>query len=227
MRPFNKAYHPRKWRGWCDFGCGALGDMACHIMDPAFWALKLGEAKTFSIEVVQQEDRNEQTFGSHAIVKYSFPARGEMPPVEVYWYEDGEQPKRPQGVPPSEKLGDDKNGSLFIGEKGVLTAGEYGGGARLLPEAKMQDYTMPEETLRRVAGSSHYRDFIEACTGGEPACSNFDYSGPFTEMVLLGTIALRTGKKIEWDSEQFAITNDAEANQLVSKQYRSGWELPC
>lgn len=226
MRPYNIGYAPRKWRGWFDFGCGALGDMGCHIMDPAFAALKLAEAKRFSVEVVNQEGWNKQTFPTKGIVKYSFPARGDMAPVDVYWYDNGQLPKRPEGVPAEQKLGDEENGSLFYGDKAIATAGEYGFKPRLLPDEKMQDFKAPAATLPRVEGGNHYRNWIEACKGGEPACSNFDYSGPFTEMVLLGCIALRANRKIEWDAEQFKITNDAEANAMVSKAYRPGWELP-
>jgi predicted dehydrogenase len=226
MRPYNKGYAPHKWRGWWDFGCGALGDMACHIMDPAFSALKLGEAAQFAVEVVQQEGKNDQSCPVSAIVKYSFPARGDQPPVEVYWYDNGQKPKHPEGVPETQEMGDGKNGSIFIGEKGVATAGEYGGKPRLLPDEKMKDFTIPTPSVPRVSGGNHYRNWIEACKGGEPACSNFDYSGPFTELVLLGCVALRTGRKLEWDSKQFKVTNDPEANALITKPYRKGWELP-
>jgi predicted dehydrogenase len=226
MRPYNKGYAPHKWRGWWDFGCGALGDMACHIMDPAFSALKLGEAAQFAVEVVQQEGKNDQSCPVSAIVKYSFPARGDQPPVEVYWYDNGLKPKHPEGVPETQEMGDGKNGSIFIGEKGVATAGEYGGKPRLLPDEKMKDFTIPTPSVPRVSGGNHYRNWIEACKGGEAACSNFDYSGPFTELVLLGCVALRTGRKLEWDSKQFKVTNDPEANALITKSYRKGWELP-
>lgn len=226
MRAYNKGYHPHKWRGWYDYGCGSLGDMACHIMDPAFWSMKLAEAKRFSVEVVAMEGKNSQTFPVYATVKYSFPARGAMPPVDIYWYDNGNLPARPKEIPENQEMGDGKNGSLFIGEKGFLTAGEYGGKPRLLPDARMLDYQKPEPTIKRSEGNNHYRDWLDACRGGAAACSNFDYSGPFAEMVLLGTVAIKTGKKIEWDADALRITNDKEANQYLSKEYRKGWELP-
>ncbi|NLN92009.1 MAG: Gfo/Idh/MocA family oxidoreductase [Candidatus Hydrogenedens sp.] len=225
-REFNGLYAPFKWRGWWDFGCGGLGDMACHIMDPAFFALKLGEASSFTVEPVQQEGANEQTYPANAILKYSFPARGEMPAVDIYWYENGMMPARPEGIPEGDALGDGKNGSLFIGSDGFITAGEYGGKARLLPDSRMADYSMPDKTLERVSGSNHYRNFIDACKGGAPAVSNFDYAGPFTEMVLFGNIALRLDKALEFDSKAMKIINDSAAEAWLTKSYRAGWELP-
>lgn len=226
MRPYNRGYHPHVWRGWFAYGCGSLGDMGCHIMDPAFWAMKLGEAETYSAEIVASEGRNDLTYPVYATVKYSFPARGTMPPVDIYWYDNGNKPKRPEGIPADQELGDGENGSLFIGDQGFLTAGEYGGLPRLLPDERMKDYKKPDPTLPRVEGSSHYRNWTDACKGGAPACSNFNYAGPFAEMVLMGTIAIRVGKKIDYDAKAMKITNDAAANALISKEYRKGWELP-
>ena len=224
MRPYNRAYAPHKWRGWWDFGCGALGDMACHIMDSTFSALKLSEAKEFSVEVVSIEGRNEPTAPKQSVIKYHFPARGDMAPVDVYWYDNAQLPERPADIPADQVIGEGKNGSLFVGDGGYLTAGEYGGAPRLLPDERMAEYTKPEPFLPRR--KAHYRDWMNACKGGEPACSNFDYSGPFTEMVLLGNIALRVNQKVEWDVDKMEVTNLPEANRYVSKQYREGWELP-
>lgn len=226
MREYNKLYVPFKWRGWIDFGCGALGDMACHIMDPAFFALKLGEASSFTVEPVQQENSNDQTWPTNAIVKYSFPARAGMPPVDIYWYENGLLPARPKDIPEGQKLGDGSNGSLFIGTNGYLTAGEYGGTARLLPDERMAAYTMPTQTIPRIKGGNHYRSFLNACKGGEPAASNFDYAGPFTEMVLFGNVAMRMNKKVEYDMASMKVRNDDKAAAYLTKEYRAGWELP-
>jgi predicted dehydrogenase len=226
MRPYHRDYAPRRWRGWWDFGCGALGDMACHIMDPAFWALKLADAPTISIEAIKAEQRNDQTCPLNCIIKFSYPARGEMNPVDVYWYENGQTPKHPVDLPVTETLGDGKNGSLFIGENGYLTSGEYGGKSRLLPESRMNDYQKPAATIPRVA--NHYRDWLDACKGGKTApCSNFDYAGPFTQMVLLGNVAARLGRVVTWNAAEFCFPGDDEANALISKPYRQGWELPC
>ena len=226
LRDYNSLYAPFKWRGWWDFGCGGLGDMACHIMDPAFFALKLGEAKTFSVEPVKQEEANDQTYPSNAIIKYQFPARADMGPVDVYWYENGLKPARPEGIPEGQRLGDDANGSLFVGADGWITAGEYGGEARLLPDVRMADYARPAKSLERVGGANHYRNFLEACKGGAPAVSNFDYAGPFTEMVLFGNIALRLNKRVEYDVNTMSVTNDPAAGVYLTKEYRKGWELP-
>ncbi len=226
VREYNKLYAPFKWRGWWDFGCGGLGDMACHIMDPAFFALKLGLADNFSVEPVRQEEANEQTYPSNAVIKYSFPAREDMPPVDIFWYENGVMPPRPESVPAGQRLGDDKNGSLFIGSSGIITAGEYGGEARLLPDERMAEYARPAQTLPRIPGANHYRSFVEACKGGEPAASNFDYAGPFTEMVLFGNIALRLNKRLDYDIAKMQVLNDPDAAQFLTKEYRQGWELP-
>ncbi len=225
-RAYNELYAPRKWRGWMDFGCGGLGDMGCHIMDPAWFALNLHEAPSFSVEPVRQDGKNDQTWPAAAVVKYAFPARGDMPAVDLYWYEDGQKPPVPAGLPEGTKLGDNENGSLFIGEKGIATAGEYGGSPRLLPDDKMKDFTPPAATLPRVPGGNHYRSFLSAIKGGDPASSNFEYAAPFTEMVLMGNIALRCGARIEYDAAQAKITNLPEANALLTKAYRKGWELP-
>ncbi len=220
-RPYNKGYAPFKWRGWFDYGCGALGDMACHILDPVNWALQLG-APT-SVECVKLEKKNPQTFPTKSVLRFEFPARANMPPLTLYWYDGGLLPPRPAGIGPEVKLGDGSNGSLFIGEKGLLTTGTYGGKTRLLPDEKMQGYKFPDPFLTRSPG--HYRDWIRAAKGGEKACSNFDYAGPFTEWVLLGTLAVRFEGKLEWDSRRMKVTNVAGANRLVKPRYRKGWKI--
>jgi len=234
MRPYNPAYAPFNWRGWWDFGAGALGDMGCHIMDPANWALNLNGAESFSCEVVQQDGKNDQTFPNSSIVKFTFPARGDMAPVDVYWYDGGLQPERPEGIPAEEKidertfknrLGDGNNGSLFIGETGVLTSGEYGGESRIVPDEKMADYTRPAETIERVPREDPYAEWITAMTEGGEAGSNFEYAGTFVETVNMAMVALWTGEKVDYTRGK-GITNKPELNQYLSKEYRSGWEVP-
>ncbi|MCP4646055.1 MAG: Gfo/Idh/MocA family oxidoreductase [bacterium] len=238
MRPYAKGYAPHDWRAWQDFGGGALGDMACHIMDPVFMALKLVESSDYTVEVIEQRGVNDQTFPIMSTIKYSFPARGDMAPVDVYWY-DGHwrdkdsrekvynRPKRPAGVPADQKLGDDNaNGSYLIGDDGILTAGEYGGNPRLLPDAKMVDYVKPDPWLPRIPRQNPYQNWLTACKGGEPACSNFDYAGPFTEMVNFGNLVVKSGKKLHWDNKKGVVTNVNNAAEVVSKEYRKGWELP-
>lgn len=238
-RPYNHKLAPHDWRAWQDFGSGSLGDMACHIMDPAYWALKLYEAPEFSVEVVFQKGQNQQTFPIATTVKYSFVARGDMGPVDVYWY-DGHwkdeatgqevynRPKRPEAIPEDEVLGDDNmNGSLFIGDKGMLTAGEYGGEPRLLPSSIMKDYKMPPETIERIPMESPYFDWLRACKEDKLACSNFNYSGPFTEMVQFGNLVVKSGQKLIWDNVKGVVKNVSNPQAIISKEYRKGWELPC
>jgi predicted dehydrogenase len=221
FRPYNSGYAPFKWRGWWDFGCGALGDMACHILDPANWALQLRYPT--SVECLKQEGKTDQTYPTKAIIRYEFPARGSMPPVTIYWYDGGELPPRPKGVAETVKLGDGDNGSLFIGDKGIATTGTYGDDTRLLPDELMKDFKLPEPILSRSPG--HYRDWIRACKGGGAACSNFDYAGPLTEWVLLGNLSIRYPGKLLWEAERMKVTNNSEANHWVKRTYRKGWHL--
>jgi predicted dehydrogenase len=222
MRPYNSGYAPFNWRGWFDFGCGALGDMACHILDPANWALQLGAPS--SVECVRQEGKNDQTYPTKSIIRYEFPARGAFSPVMLYWYDGGFLPPLPRGISGTTKLGDGDNGSLFIGSKGIVTVGCYGDDPRLLPEGLMKEYTFPHAMLPRSPG--HYREWIQACKGGPASLSNFNYAGPFTEWVLLGTIAVRYQGKLVWESEKMEFSNFPEANQWVRRPYRKGWEMP-
>lgn len=226
-RPYNQGYAPFNWRGWYDFGCGALGDMACHILDPANWALQL--QAPISVECLRQEGKNPFTFPKKSVIRFEFPARGSMPPVTLIWYDGGEFPPRPQGIPENVVLGDPGgrqagiNGSLFVGDKGFITTGTYGENTRLVPDDLMKDYKFPDKMLTRSPG--HYRDWIRACKGGSAACSNFDYAGPFTEWVLLGTIALRYEGKLLWDSAKLKFTNNNESNKWLKPSYRKGWHL--
>ncbi len=255
-------YQPANWRGFYDFGCGALGDMACHILGAPNLALQLG-APT-SVECIHKEGPSDFMFPEKSVIRYDFPARGSMPPVKVFWY-DGlkETPKIP-GVPEDELLGDlpDKprqarppgprplngftgdvfdfekfqamkdapdaekptpDGSLFIGDKGMLTTGTYGEETRLIPVEKMKDYRFPPPVLTRSPG--HYRDWIRACKGGDPACSNFNVAVPFVEWMLLGVIALRVPGKLEWDGAKMRFSNNAEANKYLKPAFRKGWSL--
>lgn len=230
-RPYNKGYLPHNWRGWLDFGGGALGDMACHIMDNAFASLKLNDADWYTVETVAIDGKNDYTYPSASTIKYSYSARGDMAPVDVYWYDGGHMPPRPAGVPDDQQIGEGEwtgrtNGSYMVGDDGVITAGEYGGKPRLLPDERMADYTMPDPTIERVRATNHYRNWIEACKGLQPACSNFDYSGPFTEMVLFGNLTIRTGEKYTWDNKKGEVQNHPNPKEAVSKVYRKGWELP-
>ncbi len=221
-RPYNSGYAPFNWRGWWDFGTGALGDMACHILDPANWALQL-TAPT-SVECVAQEGKNDQTYPKRSIIRFEFPARGAMPPLTLTWYDGGNQPDRSKfGIPPDVKLGDGDNGSLFIGEKGMIAIGTYGDRPKLLPDSLAKEYEPPSPMIPRSIG--HYREWILACKGGLPSPGNFDYAGPFTEWVLLGNVALRCEGKLLWDAKNMRFTNNREANRYIRRRYRRGWRL--
>ncbi|GAG03763.1 unnamed protein product, partial [marine sediment metagenome] len=219
-RPYHSDYLPFAWRGWWDFGTGALGDMGCHIIDTPFWALKLGHP--ISVEAISTEV-NSETAPVASKVDYQFPARGDMPPVKMSWYDGGLKPTLPNDLEPGRRMGDKDGGVLLIGEKGSIMCGCYGRGTRIIPEEKMRAYKQPPKTIPR--SKSHHKDWVEACKGAAPASSNFDYAGPLTETVLLGNLAVRTGRKLLWDGPNMKVTNYPEANQYVHRQYRQGWTL--
>ena len=222
--PFSPDYIPIKWRGYPEFGCGAVGDMACHILGTPNMALRL-TAPT-SVECIQIEGKNEHTFPAKVVLRYDFPARGGMAPVSIYWHDSlKEQPVIP-GVPAGELLGDsDIDGSVFIGDKGMVTTGCYGERSRLVPASKMLDYKMPPPVLTRSPG--HYRDWIRACKGGEPSCSNFGVAGPFVQWMLLGVVAMRHEGKLLWDAEKMRFTNNKAANvdMFLKPKFRKGWKF--
>jgi len=220
-RPYHPCYCPFNWRGWWDFGCGALGDMACHLLDPVFSALKLGYPTSVQACATKV---NKETFPLASIVRYEFPARGDMPPVKLNWYDGGMKPPRPDELEPGLRM----TSVTFIGDKGKLMCGEYGDSPRLIPESKRKEYKRPPKTIPRVKGGQggHEQNWIDACKGGKPACSNFDYSGPFTEAVVMGNLAMRRlGKKLLWDGKNMKVTNDDEANRYVDEPRRKGWSL--
>jgi len=217
-RPYHPAYVPFKWRGWWDFGTGALGDQACHTLDVPFWALNLGAPTR--IETCSTP-MNTETFPLGSIVRFEFPARGDMPAVKLSWYDGGLLPPRPEELAPGRMMGNEYGGVIFIGEKGKLLCGTFGEGPRLLPESRMQEYKRPPESIPRV--KSHHQNWVDACKGGAPAGSNFDYAAPLTEVAMLGNIALRTGKVLEWDAATMTFTNEPDASQYVDPPARSGW----
>lgn len=223
MRPYNRCYAPFAWRGWWDFGGGALADMACHVLDPVFWALKLKYPT--SVEASCTEVNNE-TFPLASIVHYEFPAREGLPPVKVHWYDGGLKPEKPEALGDM-GIGQAASNVLFIGSKGVLRCGEYGDDPHLFPLSLMREYEKPPQTLERIR-TGHEGNWLEACKTGGKATSNFDYAGPFTEMVVMGNLAIRpenVGKRLEWDGENMRVTNDQKANDYVRMHYRDGWSL--
>jgi predicted dehydrogenase len=221
-RPYSPSYVPHNWRGFPDFGCGAIGDMACHILGTPNMALRL--AAPLSVECVKQEGKGKYTFPQKSVIRFDFPARGAMPPVKIFWHDGMDRQPEFEGVPQGELLGDkDVNGSLFIGEKGMVTTGCYGERTRLVPAAKMKDYRLPPPLLTRSPG--HYRDWIRACKGGDPACSNFSVAGPFVQWMLLGVIAMKFEGKLQWDAQKMRFTNNNEANKYLKPSFRKGWKF--
>ena len=217
-RPYNEAYHPYNWRGWWDFGNGGIGDMACHNLDAPFWGLDLGHP--ISVEA-SSTMLNDETVPSAALYHYEFPARGDMPPVTLKWYDGGLMPPRPRELEEDRRIG--REGCYIVGDDGIMMCGGWADSVRIIPESKMKAYKRPPKTISRVRG--HHRDWINACKGGNPASSNFDYGGPLTEMVLLGNVALRTGKKIYWDGANMKATNAPEADEYIKPAFREGWSL--
>ena len=218
-RPYNPAYLPFVWRGWWDFGTGALGDIGCHRIDPIFRALKLKYPTSVEASSTLV---NKETYPVASIVTYDFPQRGDLPPVKLSWYDGGIRPPRPAEIADDQHMGD--NGILFVGDKGKML--EH----TLLPESKRKEYGRPPQMIPRSPG--HYKEWIAACKGGKPAGSNFDHAGPLAETVLLGNVALRlelreklTRARLDWDPEKFEFTNLAEANQFLRREYREGWTL--
>jgi len=240
LRPYHPAYLPFKWRGWWDFGTGALGDIGCHAMDPVFRALKLGAP----ISVQAASTRvNEESYPLGSMVTYQFPARSAapqannchvnglsgaeaggvaMPACKLVWYDGGLRPPRPEGLPDGKQMGD--NGRLLVGEKGFILGNE------VYPESLGKNTDAIPKTIPRSA--DHYQEWIAACKGGKAAGSNFDFAGPLAESVLLGNVALRvqlrddlTLRKLLWDSAALKFTNLDEANQFVRNEYRAGWTL--
>jgi predicted dehydrogenase len=217
-RPYHPEYFPYNWRGWWAFGNGALGDMGCHNIDAAFWALDLRYPESVEASTVEL---NDETAPVASIVNYRFPARGDLPPLKLTWYDGGLQPPRPEELEPERRMGED--GLLFVGDKGKILAGGWSESPRIIPETKMRAYKRPAETIPRVEG--HRRDWIDACKGGTPSSANFDYGGPLTELVLLGVVAMRMQKKLYWDGPNMKATNAPEADEYIRPEYHNGWTL--
>ena len=228
FRPYHPEYHPTKWRAWIDFGTGPLGDMGCHILDPAFWALELGAPGSVQASSTHYEPAvASQTFPRASIVRYEFPARGSKPPVKLTWYDGRLLPPIPEELEPGRAL--PGSGALLVGTKGKILHGSHGAdGVRLIPEKRMQEYQRPPKTLRRIT-EGHEGDWIRACKegkGGTPPCSTFEYGGALTEMVLLGVLAIRVkDQRLEWDGPNLRFTNNEKANELLHIRYRDGWSL--
>jgi predicted dehydrogenase len=219
-RPYNHVYLPFVWRGWYDFGNGAIGDMGCYSFDTIYRVLKLGPPETVEASSTKLFP---ETYPTASIIHFSFPARSDQPPVKVTWYDGGLKPPRPVVLEEGKPMGRENEGLLFVGDQGSIMCGFNGAAPRLIPETKMQEFKQPPKTLPRSAGND--REWIEACKGGQPGGANFEFTGPVTETVLLGNVALRTGKKLIWDGPKMKAGNAPEAQAYIKREYRQGWSL--
>ncbi len=215
---YHPVYHPFNWRGWVDWGVGAIGDMGAHLLDQPMWALDLGYPTT--IETVSTPFTGASYPGA-TMTFYEFPARGSMPPVKLTWYDGALMPPKP------EELGDEElkkeGGGLFIGTKGKLLYETYGLRPRLLPASLHASVGTPPRKLPRVANEAHEMNWVEAAKGKVEASCPFDYAARLTEVMLLGIVALKAGKKIAYDAPAMRVTNVAQANDFLKRDYRQGW----
>jgi predicted dehydrogenase len=228
-RPYHPAYAPFGWRGYWAFGGGALPDLAIHHLDPAFNALFLDTPQTVEATAVGGVDAEVVAFGM--LVTWRFGERktehGVMGPVTVQWYDGGLRPPVPPGLDPEDprqRLGEGGSGVTFIGEKGLITCAGWSGMPRLLPLELHREYKRPAKTLPRVPG--HHADWLQACKGGQPASSSFEYGARLCEFIMLGNVALRAQKQIRWDAPNMTVTNAPQAEPFLKGAYRAGWELP-
>lgn len=225
--PYHPVYHPFNWRGWVDFGVSALGDMGAHLVDHPYWALKL-EYPT-SIEATStpwggpEEDPTSYPLAMKA--HYEFPARGDLPPVQLNWYDGGLMPPRPSLLPDDVEL-DRTGGVIFVGDRGLLMHETYGRNPRLFPASLQEAADAVAQTYPRIEGS-HQMNWAHACKGTAEATSPFSYAAKLTEVMLLGIVALRAGqgRKIRYDGPGMRVTNVEDANQYLTRPYREGWAV--
>lgn len=218
-RPYNPAYCPFVWRGWKDFGTGAVGDMGIHNTAMPFAALELGPPS--SAEVVATSGLKPESFPVWSRMRLEFPARQGRGPVAMYWYDGGQRPS-------ADLIGGHKlaeNGAIVVGTKGTLHSVEWTGGEwSLLPEERFRDFKPPETSQPRAPKESHHQEWLRACRGGPPAFCRFDgFAAQLTETMLVANLALRTGRKITWDAEKMEARDCPEAAPLIRREYRSGW----
>ncbi len=218
-RRFSDAYVTQRWRGWWDYGVGALGDIGCHCLDAPFWALKLGLPSAVDVELDEPANDQYTPFGAH--VTYHFPARGEMPPVTLHWWEGRPRPPMLDGMKelPS-------NGMYMLGSKEILYHEDMRPYSPMLwPRERMQDYRsiLKDKTIPRVQGGP-FAELFRDIKGEGPQCgSNFDYAAPLTEVILLGSLAIRAGHRIEWDAKTMTVSNRPELSNWIKEPVRKGW----
>jgi predicted dehydrogenase len=225
--PWHPVYHPFNWRGWTDFGVGALGDMGAHLVDHPYWALDLGYPETIETTstVWGGSSQNPATYPMAMTVHYQFPRRGLQPPVKMSWFDGGLMPPRPD-VLPADVVLNREGGVMFIGERGVLMHETYGRKPTLYPAELMEETKLVPQTMPRIA-DKHEANWANAIRGEAKASSPFEYATRLTETMLLGIVALRTGqgRTIEYDATNMQVTNIPEANQYLTREYREGWSV--
>ncbi|MCW5553828.1 MAG: Gfo/Idh/MocA family oxidoreductase [Verrucomicrobiae bacterium] len=246
-RDFHSDLHPHSWHGWFDFGNGSIGNMGCHVLDGVYWALKIEHPTSIEVEYIRGGSKERYPTGSR--IRWDCPARGDMPPVKVYWYEglNATTTEAPYGnlrmargdarnLPPlllelrkqypEEELDGGDSGTLYVGEKGVIYTATYGDKMHIVPWAKMRETPEPPRTLPRP--KNIFTDFIEACRAGRnDTAVSFDYGTRLTEFAVLGNLAQQAGegKKVEWDGPNMNVTNMPELNRWVKPEYRPGWRV--
>jgi predicted dehydrogenase len=215
---YHPIYHPFNWRGWVDWGVGAIGDMGAHLLDVSMTSLNLGYPT--AIETVSSPF-NGASYPTASIIFYEFPARGTMPAVRLTWFDGGLTPAKP--VELGEEELKKEGGAILIGTKGKLMHDTYGANPRLLPKSLEGPTNKPAQQLPRIENEAHELNWVAASKGHGQASSPFAYAAQLTEVMLLGVVALRAGKKIAYDGAAMRVTNVADANQFLSRQYRTGW----
>lgn len=217
-RPFHPDYAPQNWHYWWDFGGGKLGNFGCHTLDTAVWALDLKHPTFVEASSTQL---NKETTPQAAACHYRFPARGDQPPLDLYWYDGGIKPPRPDCLELRRNL--PRGGSLLVGEKGAILSGIWSGSPRIIPEAQMKAYQQPPVSIPRSKGP--HRDWINACKGGPPASSNFENASRLNEIVLLGVAAVKTGRPLQWDGPNMKVTNAPQLESVIRGHNLEAWDI--
>jgi predicted dehydrogenase len=217
---YHPVYHPFNWRGWTDWGCGAIGDMGAHLIDFAYWALDLGYPT--SVETVSTPF-DKASFPMATITYYEFPARGSKPAVKLTWYDGGILPPTPPELGEGETV-NAEGGAIIVGTKGKVMHDNYGLRSRLLPDSLQKSVGDPPQTLARIT-TSHEVNWSDACKGKGQATTPFEYAAKLTEVMLLGVVSMRAGTKIHYDGADMRVTNSREGNDLLKREYRRGWSL--
>ena len=223
-RPYNPAYIPFNWRGFSAFGSGCIGDWICHVLDPTFWALDLDAPTSVTAEVKGFDpEKDVEFYPKGTKITFEFPAKGERKAMKFIWH-DGDF-----SIPRPEELGDRRmvgTGAVVIGDKGKIMHGSHGaGGVRIIPEDAHREFGKPEQKIERVRGG-HQADWLQAVRANKPAGSHFEYGGAMSEVGLLGMIAIRfPGETLKWDGKAMKVTNNEEANKLVTPDFHNGWKL--